>query len=118
MEDLEYKISLLLRRGVLLSAFFLAMGVIGSLFSPSKPLESYSTYQAVSFLIRLENAWDESSWFTLISYLGLMILISLPLIRVFLTGILFVKNKEKAMGIMAFLVFIILVASFFLGIEL
>ncbi len=118
-QELELKISYILRYGVFLSAIFLGIGWGGNLLSgQSQGLYHYQTYQSVNFIQSMEKTFTQGQWFVLLSYLGLMILISLPLIRVFLTGVLFAKNKEKAMSLMAFAVFAILLGSFCLGIDL
>lgn len=117
--ELEIKISYILRYGVFLSALFLGIGWGGNLLSgQSQGLYHYQTYQPISFVQQLEQALTQKQWFVLLSYIGLAILISLPLIRVLLTGILFARHKEKAMSFMAFAVFAILIGSFCLGIDL
>jgi uncharacterized membrane protein len=119
MEDLEYKISLFLRRGVMFSACLLAVGLLGQLFfsDHGQSLFLYQNFKVVPFSNRIQTALMEKNWFSLFSCAGLVVLISLPMIRVALTGILFWKNKERTMSFMALLVFSILVLSLFLGID-
>lgn len=51
----------------------------------------------------------------LISFSGLLVLVMLPIFRVFMTGGLFFWRKEYRLGFMALFVFIALLSSFFLG---
>lgn len=62
--------------------------------------------------------YRNENWGMLISLSGLICLISLPVIRVLLTAGLFFKEKEFIMGFVALTVFLALLASFTLGIEL
>lgn len=119
MEDLEYRISLFLRRGVIFSACLLAVGLLGQLaFSvQNKSLLMYENFEVIPFSIRVQEALMEKNWFSLFSCAGLVVLISLPMIRVALTGILFWKNKERAMSFMALIVFLILILSLCLGMD-
>jgi uncharacterized membrane protein len=53
----------------------------------------------------------------LLSYAGLIALISLPVLRVLLTMILFLKQKEYILAVVAALVLIGLFVSFTFGME-
>ena len=52
-----------------------------------------------------------------VAYFGLALLVMLPVARVLLTGILFFVQKDKVLGWIALAVFVVLVASFSLGVE-
>ncbi len=118
LENLELKISKFLRLGVLCSGLFLLIGWIANFKLGSINTEAFKTYSAVDLMTSLELAIMEGNWAILISYLGLIILISLPMIRVFLTAIIFLKQRENILAALAGLVLLGLVISFSFGIEL
>jgi uncharacterized membrane protein len=116
--NLELKISKLLRFGVLVAGAFLLVGWASMLDFQNNPLLAFEQYQDRSLNLSLHQAMQEQRWGLLIAYAGLAILISLPLLRVLLTAILFVKQNEKVLAAVAFFVFAALLVSFSLGIEL
>lgn len=118
LENLELKISKFLRLGVLCSGFFLLIGWIANFRFGFSGAEAFKTYAPVDLMTSLELAVMGGNWALLISYLGLIILISLPMIRVFLTAILFVKQRENVLAAIAGLVLLGLIISFSFGIEL
>ena len=98
---------------MLVAAVFIFIGWMSQISMTENPFEKFHTYQKVSFFtVALSGGWTE-----VLSYAGLFILISLPIIRVLLTGILFLRQNEKAMGTMAFVVLALLLLSFVFGIE-
>jgi uncharacterized membrane protein len=115
---LELRISNLLRFGVLLAGAFLFVGWMTLLDFTQNPLADFKDYKEQTLMQSLEQALQNNQWGLLIAYVGLAILISLPLLRVLLTGFLFIKQKEKTLAAIAFFVFLILILSFSLGIEL
>lgn len=118
INQLELKISHFLRMGVLVSAIFMAIGWSAYTFSHSVDYSHLAQYQHESFLTTFNSALSTNSWGTIISYVGLFILIALPIIRVLLTGILFVKEKDYVLGAIAFFVLFTLALSFYLGFEI
>lgn len=116
--DLELRISKFLRYGVLVSLLLLSIGWIGQLIQGSADITVFQTYQQVSLHEHLQLLIDQASYFKLIAYLGLFVLIALPVSRVLLTGILFVSQKENILAGLAFLVLFFLAVSFTMGIEL
>lgn len=115
--DLELRIAKLLRYGVILSLILLVIGWTGQIFQGHE-LSMFQTYQLTSLKQNLLSALNQQHYFLLISYLGLGVLISLPIIRVFFTGVLFIKQKEKVLAGLAFFVLLALLVSFSLGIEI
>ncbi len=113
IETLEFKIAKFLRAGVLVAGVFIFIGWMSEFSMTENPFNKFSTYQKVSFF----NVAINGGWSVILSYAGLFILISLPIIRVMLTGFLFFRQKEKAMGTMAFVVLALLLISFVFGIE-
>lgn len=116
--SLELKISALLRWGVLLAGAFMLIGWASMLDFTQNPLAAFHDYKGESLHDSLQSALTNQQWGLLIAYVGLVILISLPLLRVLMTAILFVKQKEKVLATIAFIVFATLILSFSLGIEL
>ncbi|KYG61103.1 DUF1634 domain-containing protein [Bdellovibrio bacteriovorus] len=118
LNRLEYRISQLLRSGVLFAGIFLLVGWLWMWWKGEQSLSSLTEYQPTSLFENLQWALLMQDRAMLISYTGLIILVSLPVVRVFLTGILFIKQKENKLALMAFAVFVVLIGSFFLGIDL
>lgn len=118
LENLELKISKFLRYGVLVSGFFLAIGWISNFSLTENPYEHFKFYDYLPLQDILQLYFRNKEWGVLISYVGLGLLISLPLIRVLLTAFLFIKQKEYQLAAIATLVLICLVVSFSFGIDL
>ncbi len=118
LESLELRISKFLRFGVLAAGFLMLIGWIAYLTSKGSSFELLKTYNAVSIKETFKVAMTNNSWSEFVSYLGLIILITLPIIRVFLTAFLFFKQKEYVLAAIASFVLIALLVSFSLGIEL
>lgn len=118
LHELELKISHLLRAGVLFAGMLLLVGWLWMWAQGGDVLGSYSEYKPQSLSESIQWALIMNDRALLLSFAGLGVLVTLPLVRVLMTGILFVKQKDYRLAIMAFAVFIALVASFFLGIEI
>lgn len=118
LESLELRISKFLRAGVLAAGLLMLIGWISHLLFKGSSFELLKTYNAVSIDETFRMALANNSWSELIAYLGLIILIALPITRVFLTAFLFLKQKEYVLAGIASFVLIALIVSFSLGIEL
>lgn len=118
LESLELKISKFLRIGVFVAGFLMLIGWLAQLFYNGQSFDRFKIYQAASLDKTLKMAVANNSFFELIAYLGLIILISLPITRVLLTALLFLKQKEYLLAGIASFVLIALIISFSLGIEL
>jgi len=116
--SLELRIAKLLRYGVMLAGVLMFAGWMTMLDFSQNPLQAFHVYKDISLRQSLQEAWRDQVWGLLAAYIGLMLLISLPLMRVLLTAILFWKQKEKGLSLIAFFVFAALIISFSLGIEL
>lgn len=116
--NLELRISLLLRWGVLAAGALMLIGWVTLLDFSQNPLAAFHEYKGEGLKESLQQALDNGAWGLLVAYLGLALLISLPLLRVLMTAVLFVKQKERVLAAIAFFVFITLILSFSLGIEL
>lgn len=118
IEALELKISKFLRLGVLIAAILMLIGWIMQFKWGGNPFFHFEIYDEVPFKNQLFFHYSKKHWGYLLSYTGLIVLISLPLIRVLLTAILFLRQKEFALALIAFVVLLGLVISFTFGIEL
>lgn len=120
MESLELKISKFLRVGVLVAGLFMLSGWSIELYAQGEgdPFAPFRTYQEVPLGRQLAHIFEAHLYPVMLSYLGLFILISLPLIRVALTAVLFLKQKERILAAIAFFVLACLLFSFSQGIEL
>lgn len=116
--SLELKIAKFLRGGVFLAGAVMFVGWIWKTKWSGNPFFNFEVYDRIPFKDMIQHHLYQGDWGTLVSYAGLLILISLPLIRVLLTAILFVKQKEYTLAGIALLVLSGLTASILLGIEL
>lgn len=117
-EDLELRIARLLRWGVFTAALFIFVGWLGQLGSEGENLGQWREYHHQDLISALRQALRDKHDFTVITYLGLGGLVLLPPVRVLMTALLLISQKEKVLGLLAFLVFVTLVASFSLGINI
>lgn len=118
LEALEIKTSKFLRAGVIVAGILIAIGWIGNWNFSTDPLFNFKTYDQIPLFDILQLHLRNGDWSVLTCYLGLATLISLPLIRVFLTMILFIKQKEIVLATISFAVLLGLVISMALGIDL
>lgn len=117
LERMELKIAKFLRGGVAVSGITMLVGWVWSFKSNVDPFASLQTYSSLTFVQSIKVCLLLRYWGRLLIYLGLIILISLPIIRVILSTYLFVKQKEKAMALIGAIVMIGLILSFSLGVQ-
>lgn len=117
MNTMELKISKFLRAGVIFSGIIICIGWGMSFKADSNPFIPLQTYSHLNLVDSIQMQAILQNWGKIIAYFGLTILISLPAIRVFLSILLFIKQKEKAMAILGMIVLFGLILSFSLGIE-
>lgn len=118
LHELEMTISHILRGGVLTSGALLLVGWLWMWFRDGDLLHTFKVYESHPFVEGLHWAVVKNDRAYLIAQAGLILLVCLPLIRVLMTTLLFVRTREKVLAGMAFLVFVALVGSFLLGVEL
>ncbi|MNK97000.1 hypothetical protein D3C87_1173120 [compost metagenome] len=118
LHKLELIISKLLRVGVMTAGVCLLVGWIGMWMQHGSMLSSFHVYEPEPLFEKIQWALLMRDRSLLMATIGLVFLVCLPLVRVLLTGILFIRQKDYKLAVMAFAVFATLVASFFLGIEL
>ncbi len=115
LETMELRISIFLRYGVLFAGALMAIGWLGGVSFSGNPFDAFHIYGHDSFRIQISRIIDSRDYFAIISYFGLVALISLPILRVALTAVLFFKQREYLLSGVAVFVLIALVASFQLG---
>lgn len=118
LHELELKISHLLRAGVLISGTLLLIGWLWNLIQKGDILTTLNVYHPHPLWETIQSSLQNHDEAQLVSLTGVIILVLMPIIRVLMTGILFLKEKDYRLAIMAFGVFTALAASFFLGIDL
>lgn len=118
IESLELKIAKFLRYGVMLSGAIMLVGWLMQFKLQGNPFFNFETYDQLPLLDLLKLHIRNKDYGVLLSYAGLVSLISLPFIRVLLTAILFIKQKEFILALIAFVVLSGLILSMSLGIDL
>ena len=123
LQSLELRISKFLRAGVLFAGAVMLVGWVWTLIVlhsgwGANPYAIFETYHESTLIESVRSAIQAGSWSQIVSYLGLVVLISLPMIRVLLTMILFFRQRERVLGFIALFVMLALMASLLLGFEL
>jgi uncharacterized membrane protein len=118
LENLELKISKFLRAGVIVSGLLMLTGWLMQIELSLDPFLVFKTYDHIPFQDIFALHLKNKQWGYLISYAGLVSLIFLPVIRVLLTAVLFIHQKERLLALIAALVLLGLFISFSFGIEL
>lgn len=117
MEVLELRIAKVLRLGVVFAGILMLTGQVINFKFSGNTFFNFQTYDEIPLTELLQYYFKVGNWGALISFSGLIALISLPLIRVLLTTYLFLREKDFIMGFMALFVFISLILSMSLGIT-
>ena len=108
----EFLISNVLRYGVLLCAFFLAMGLLLAFYQHTpidfmpRPVLYYPSQIFAGLMARNPEAWIAT---------GLVLLVALPIVRVALTVVLFWIEGDKVYLAITLLVLTVLLSSLFMG---
>ncbi len=118
IESLELWISKFLRVGVIFSGILMATGWIMTFKWSGNPFYFFDFYDPIPFKDLLGFYIMRENWGVLTSIAGLIVLISLPVLRVLLTCFLFLKQKEYILALIAFIVFTGLMVSLFLGLVI
>lgn len=117
LETLELRIAKVLRIGVIFSGLLMLTGFIMQFRWSANALFNFTVYDPIPFVDLLEMNFKWQRIGPLVSYAGLIALISLPLIRVILTTYLFIRQKEYLLASIALVVFIGLMTSMALGLK-
>ncbi len=117
IESLELKISKFLRYGVIFAGTLILVGWIKIFKWDGNPFYVFDLYDPIPFTDLFKFYISKKRWGPICIYFGLISLIALPVIRVFLTAFLFIKQKEYILAAVAGFVLLVLIGSFFLGIN-
>lgn len=112
---LELTIAKFLRYGVVACGTLIAVGWLMNISWERNPFTIYRDYDPIPFWKLVSHYTRTGNYGAIICYMGLASLVTLPVLRVFLTGVLFLKQKERSLAAIAFFVFTLLVISFLLG---
>lgn len=115
--ELELFIAKFLRAGVIVSGLFMLTGWLGTLDLHHNIFLNYQNYTHNSLLSTISQ-YDATAWPHFMIYLGLICLILLPLLRVLLTGLIFMKQRDYIMASLVLLVLTGLIISISQGIEI
>lgn len=118
LEALELFIAKFLRIGVLVAGCVIFIGWMSQINFHRNIFEDFQIYQHMQLTDTLSFLWFQHSYGLLIAYVGLILLISLPLLRVILTAGLFIVEKDYLMAACALLVLGGLGLSIALGFEI
>jgi uncharacterized membrane protein len=118
LESVELLIAKFLRYGVILAGAVLLIGWMMQIDFTQNVYTGFSHYSHEDLVQRLTAAWVGQDWSILVCYLGLTLLISLPFIRVLLTAIVFIIDKDYIMASCALLVVFGLILSVSLGFQI
>jgi uncharacterized membrane protein len=118
LESTELKIAKFLRIGVILSGLMMFAGWMATIKWSGDPFFNFQTYDQIPFAELIQFHIYRKDWGVLLSYSGLIVLISLPIIRVLMTSYLFIKQKEYLLATIALVVLSGLILSMLLGIDL
>ena len=115
---LELFIARFLRYGVLVAGVLMLAGWLTQLSFSQDTFAHFQVYHDVRIYEALQEAWAGERWGLLTSYLGMFVLISLPLLRVLMTFAVFVKKRDYALAAVSGLVIFGLALSIALGFEI
>lgn len=113
--DIELGIAKMLRVGVLLSGILMMIGWAARISFSDNIFTHFQVYHEKSLLLSLQSLFENRDWPLLLSYIGLGVLISLPILRVLLTLFMFLRDREYALAASAFLVLVGLAIGISLG---
>ncbi len=113
--SLELFIAKFLRYGVLLAGGLMFIGWMMQIDFQHDTFAAFKQYQHLPLTQALDAAFANHAYGLLVAYLGLFVLIALPILRVGLTAIVFIIEKDYALAACAALVLSGLALSFALG---
>jgi len=118
IEEIEITISKFLRVGVFFAALLMLIGWCLQIQWNGNTFFTFEIYDQISLIDILKLHYYREHWAPLVSYAGLATLISLPILRVLITAVLFFRNKEYKLAGISLIVLSGLCLSIFLGIDI
>ncbi len=116
--NLELLIAKFLRYGVLFAGFLIFVGWMSQIDLHHDVFARFQTYTHVPLATALQTIIADHNWGLLTAYLGLGVLISLPITRVALVAFVFLSERDYVLAVCAFIVLFGLALSFVLGYEI
>lgn len=117
LASLELKISVFLRIGVIFSGLTMFAGWMAHLDLSENIFFNFQTYDKIPTIDLLKYHLHRKDWGVLLSYIGLISLICLPITRVLLTSVVLFGKKDFFLGMSALIVFLTIIGSIILGIN-
>lgn len=116
--SLELLIAKFLRYGVLFAGVLIFAGWMSQIDFHHNVFASFETYTNVPLATALQKVIANHNWGLLTAYIGLGVLIALPLTRVALVAFVFIAEKDFILAACALIVLFGLGLSFVLGYEI
>ena len=116
--NLELFIAKFLRFGVLVAGLLILIGWMSQIDFSNDVFANFTHYQSAPLAEVLKGLIAQQAWGLLTAYVGLGVLIALPLTRVALVAFVFLADRDYLLAICAFIVLFGLALSFVLGFEL
>jgi uncharacterized membrane protein len=115
---LELFIAKFLRVGVAVAGLLMLTGWLSQLSFSSDVFARFQEYHELRLVPQISLLWQAREWGRLVSYLGMFVLICLPVVRVLLTLLVFLKKRDFLLAMVSALVLFGLVLSAVLGFEI
>ena len=116
--NLELFIAKFLRYGVLFAGVLLFAGWMSQIDLHHDVFASFQTYSNTPLINALQTVIADHNWGLLTAYIGLGVLIALPLTRVTLVAFVFLSERDYVLALCALIVLFGLGISFVLGYEI
>lgn len=113
--EIELLIAKFLRVGVLIAGGLMAIGWLAQISFTQNVFEQFASYEVRPLRETLVFLWRTNDWAKLTAYLGLAALVSLPILRVLFTFMMFVRARERVLAAAALLVLLGLAVSISIG---
>ncbi len=118
IQALELFIARFLRYGVLIAGALMLVGWISQISFRTDTFAQFQVYKEMRLAPTLLQLYDAREWGVLTSYLGMFVLICLPVLRVIMTLAMFLKKRDYALAGVSALVLFGLLLSVTLGLEI
>ena len=116
--NLELFIAKFLRYGVLCAGLLIFVGWMSQIDFHHNIFANFEHYQSVHLIETLHGLIAQKAWGLLTAYVGLVVLIALPITRVALVAFVFLAERDTTLALCALIVLLGLALSFVLGYEI
>ena len=115
---LELFIAKFLRYGVIVAGLLMSIGWLSQLSFTTNTFAQFHQYHELRLTDALRGIIESKLWGLLVTYIGMFVLISLPLLRVLMTLAVFIKKRDYILAGVSALVLFGLLLSVTLGFEI